>query len=237
MDPKTPPDHTGDCYDAVAKVYADRNEDKPWYGYYERPATLSLLPPLQGLAVLDAACGPGWYSEHLVKSGAQVTACDLNTEFVEMVRSRLGPHARVHQQDLTKPLAFAADSAFDLVLCTLAIHYLRDWGPTLGEFHRVLKDGGLFVFSTHHPHEDWHLSGDPDYFGQQVVDDYFAGIGPMRYFRRPFTAIFDALHQAGFVVERLLEPRPLEGFRDADPQTYEKLMKRPGFLMIRARKA
>jgi len=236
MDPNKPPEHTGDCYDAVAKVYADRNEDKPWYGCYERPATLSLLPAVQGLDVLDAACGPGWYSGHLASLGARVTACDLNAEFVEMTRARLGPGAVVMQQDLTKPLSFAADGAFDLVLCTLAIHYLRDWVPALREFHRVLKPGGTLVFSTHHPHEDWKLSGDPDYFGHQVVDDYFPGIGQMRYFRRPLTAIFDALHEAGFVVERLLEPRPTEGFRQADPKTYEKLMTQPGFLMIRARK-
>ncbi len=236
MDPKPVPEHTGDCYDAVARVYADVNEEKPWYRCYERPATLSMLPPLQGLATLDAACGPGWYSVYLSRNGARVSACDLNPEFVEMARARLGPGARVVQQDLTKPLAFAADRVFGLVLCTLAMHYLRDWVPTLREFHRVLETGGTLVFSTHHPHEDWHLSGDADYFGNQIVDDYFTGIGPMRYFRRPFTAMFDALAEAGFVVERLLEPRPTAGFRDADPQTYEKLMTRPAFVVIRARK-
>jgi SAM-dependent methyltransferase len=166
-----------------------------------------------------------------------VTACELNAEFVEMARARLAPGALVVQQDLTKPLTFAADRAFDLVVCTLALHYLRNWVPTLREFHRVLRDDGKLVFSTHHPHADWEISGDPDYFGNQVVDDYFTDVGPVRYFRRPFTAIFDALREAGFIVERLLEPRPTEAFRDADPKNWERLMMRPIFVMIRARKA
>ena len=236
MDPK-PPEHTGDCYDPLAKVYAEVNDDKPWYTCYERPATISLLPPLAGLDALDAACGPGWYSEYLSQNGARVTACDLNAVVVEIARARLGPGATVVQQDLTQPLAFAADRAFDLVVCTLALHYLRDWVPTLREFHRVLKDDGTLVFSTHHPHEDWQISGEVDYFGSQIVDDYFTGIGPVRYYRRPFTAMFDALHEAGFVVERLLEPQPTEGFRETDPKTYEKLMTRPCFVMIRAQKS
>jgi len=229
-------EHTGHCYDALAQRYAALNDQKPWYTCYERPATTSLLPPLAGLTVLDAACGPGWYCEYLSRHGARVTACDLNAEFVEMTRARAGPGARVVQADLARPLDFAESAAFDLVLCTLALHYLRDWVPTLREFNRVLGPHGKLVFSTHHSFADWQAFSIPDYFGTQVIEDHFEGIGPVRYFRRPLTAIFDALGEAGFLVERLLEPRPTEGFRDADPENYEKLRTSPVFIMIRARK-
>src|SRR5947207_8585362 len=201
-------EHTGHCYDELAQRYARVNEDKPWYTCYERPAMVSMLPPVAGKHALDAACGPGWYSEYLSRNGARVTACDLNAEFVEMTRARAGPGAIVVQQDLTQPLAFAGDGAFDLVVCGLAMHYLRDWVPTLREFNRVLKADGRLVFSTHHPFEDWKTFAIADYFGVQVIDDDFPGIGPVRYYRRPLTAIFDALTEAGFQVERLLEPRP-----------------------------
>jgi SAM-dependent methyltransferase len=230
-------EHTGHCYDTLAQQYAAVNEDKPWYTCYERPATVSLLPPLQGLNALDAACGPGWYSAYLHANGARVTAFDLNAEFVAMTRPRAGPEALVVQADLTQPLAFASDDAFDLMVCTLALHYLRDWLPTLREFNRILKAGGTLVFSTHHSFEDWQRSETPDYFGVQVIDDYFPGIGPVSYYRRPLTAIFDALAEAGFIVERLLEPQPTEGFRELDAESYERLRVSPAFLVIRARKA
>lgn len=228
--------HTGHCYDDVAKKYAAVNDNQPFNAHYERPAMLRLLPPLKGLEVLEAACGPGWYTEYLASNGASVTACDLNAEFVEMTKKRV-PSAKVFRADLTESLDFAREGSFDLVVCALALHYLEDWVPTLREFRRVLKDDGILVFSTHHPFSDWQMFNIPDYFGQQVIDDNFPEIGPVRYYRRPLTAIFDSLHEAGFVVERLVEPQPTPAFKQANPDRYDWLCTNPCFVVIRARTA
>ena len=45
------------AYDEMAEAYAARIETKPHNAYYERPATLSLLPDVRGKRVLDAGCG------------------------------------------------------------------------------------------------------------------------------------------------------------------------------------
>lgn len=58
----------------------------------------------------------------------------------------------------------------------------------------------------------------------------------MPYYRRPLAAMLDPLLAAGFILERLLEPRPVDGFREQEPQDYEKLMRQPGFICFRARK-
>ena len=42
--------------------------------------------------------------------------------------------------------------------------------------------------------------------------------------------------EAGFALERLVEPLPTEEFRQADPEDYEKLSRQPGFLCVRARR-
>jgi hypothetical protein len=55
-----------DIYDELAEAYAARVETKPHNAYYERPATLSLLPDVKGKRVLDAGCGPGVYTGWLV---------------------------------------------------------------------------------------------------------------------------------------------------------------------------
>jgi hypothetical protein len=55
-------------------------------------------------------------------------------------------------------------------------------------------------------------------------------------FRRPLNAIITPLLEAGFTLERLLEPLPTEAFQQADPKGYAKLMRRPIFLCLRARK-
>lgn len=68
----------------------------------------------------------------------------------------------------------------------------------------------------------------PDVRGLRVLD---AGCGPAIY-----NNLLDPLITTGFVIEQVVEPRPTDDFRQADPNTYEDLMRRPGFICIRARK-
>ena len=60
-----------DAYETLAEAYASVVDTKPHNAYYERPATLSLLPNVNGKRVLDAGCGPGVYSEWLIERGAR----------------------------------------------------------------------------------------------------------------------------------------------------------------------
>jgi SAM-dependent methyltransferase len=228
-------EHTGASYEGQARAYAARVDTQPWNAYYDRPAVISLLPPLANAKVLDAGCGSGWYCEYLLSQGATVTAVDFNADFVEMTNARVGQRARVLQADLAAPLQFANDSDFDLVVCPLVMHYLKDWQPTLREFHRVLKPNGVLVFSTHHPSMNWQYYKLKNYFAHQLVEDEWF-CGKVRFYHRPLTAMSHDLEATGFVIERLLEPQPTEDFRRVNPKEHDRLTKNPLFLFIRARK-
>jgi SAM-dependent methyltransferase len=223
-------------YQEIADRYAAEVDARPVNAFYERPAVLSLLPPLAGTRVLDAGCGPGWYTEHLVAQGADVTALDAVPRFVELTRARVGNRARLLQADLARPLDFAADAAFDLVLSPLALHYVKDWDVLLHELARVLRPGGHLVFSTHHPMMTWQLFRTPDYFATELLESRWDVVGKVTFYRRPLTAITEALAGAGFVTERLIEPQPTEEFRRASPEEYERYMKAPWYLVVRARR-
>ena len=227
-------EHSGASYEAIASNYASIVDTKPHNALYERPATLSMLPSLADATVLDAGCGPGWYAEQMLDRGARVVSVDYNQEFVAITRARVGDRATVLQADLTQPLTFAGDGQFDLIVCPLVMHYLKVWTPTLREFHRVLQPHGVLVFSTHHPFMDWKLYEQEDYFAVTLIEDDWRDIGPVRFYRRPLTAISQALADAGFVIERLLEPQPVEAMRAVAPQWYERLSKNPWFLVVRA---
>jgi len=82
-----------EAYEALAEAYAAVVDTKPHNAYYERPATLSLLPDDTGMRVLDAGCGPGVYSEWLADRGAKVVALDVSPRMAEIARQRLGSRA------------------------------------------------------------------------------------------------------------------------------------------------
>ena len=214
-----------DAYDRLADAFAAWVDTKPHNAHYDRPPVLSLLPPVSGRRVLDAGCGPGAYAEWMADHGAEVVALDVSPRMVEHARRRLGFRAAVHQADLGQPL-----------------DYVRDWRWPLGEFFRVLRTPGWLVFSVAHPFDefyDHHPHG--SYFDVEAVEMTFDwpayGVRErIPYFRRPLSAMLDPLFSAGFRLERMLEPRPTPEFRSGDARDYEKLMRQPGFLCVRAAK-
>ncbi len=228
------------AYNIIAEPFAQIVDTKPHNAYYERPATLSLLPDVSGKRVLDAGCGPGVYAEWLVDHGAQVLAVDGNRKMVRLARQRLGDKARVRQANLEAPLDFLPDASVDIIISPLVLDYIRDWDAVFCEFHRLLVPGGCFVFSIGHPFEEYDQhSLSRDYFQVELTDYLSTGFGkPVRipYYRRPLVQVIDPLLNAGFILDKLLEPQPTEEFKQADPVDYEKLMLYPGFLCLRALK-
>ncbi len=228
------PPQAASIYEPIAEQYAAVVDTQPYNAYYERPAMLALLPPLANTRVLDVGCGSGWYAEYLLGQGAIVTAFDVAPTFVALTKARVGDRANVHQADLNERLSFATDGSFDLIICPLVLHYVQHWEPVLQEFHRILRPLGVLVFSTHHPYMDWQEFKTDNYFRTEVLEDTWK-VGKVWFYRRPLTAMSEALSTAGFVIERIVEPQPTEEFRRVHPEGYERLTKNPGFLIIRAR--
>lgn len=229
-----------DAYEALAEAYAAVIDKKPHNAYCERPATLSLLPEVSGKRVLDAGCGPGVYSEWLVEHGAEVVAIDASPKMVELAKRRLGLKVDIRQADLAKPLTFLDSSSFDIVLSPLVLEYVEDWGNTFAEFYRVLRPEGHFVFSVTHPLFDYTYFKSNNYYETELVGSMWQGFKPVRVhmpsFRRSLASTLNPLVGAGFNLERVLEPKPTEEFKEADPKHYQELCRQPCFLCIRARK-
>ncbi|HVG46157.1 MAG TPA: class I SAM-dependent methyltransferase, partial [Longimicrobium sp.] len=223
--------------------YAETIDQAPYNALYERPAMLAALPEVEGRRILEAGCGAGWYTEQLLARGARVSAVDASAAMVEHTRRRvatLGAEARgrakVRVADLRERLHFAADGSFDGVVSALVLHYLRDWSTALAEFRRVLAPGGWLLFSTHHPAADAaRLPEGARYFDVVQEEDFWKGVGTVRFYRRPLMAIADALAGAGFGIERIVEPRPTDEFRAMKPDAYRRLLRQPEFLLVLAR--
>ncbi len=229
-----------DAYEALAESYAALIDTKPHNAYCERPATLSLLPEVKDRRVLDAGCGPGVYSQWLIERGAEVVAIDASPKMVRLAKQRLGSTADVRQADVVKPLSFLENSSFDIVLSPLVMEYIEDWSGPFAEFYRILRPAGHFVFSVTHPLFDYLYFKSNNYYETELVGSVWRGFHPLRVympsFRRSLAATLNPLIQAGFHLEKIIEPKPTDEFKEADPKDYEKLSRQPCFLCIRAGK-
>jgi SAM-dependent methyltransferase len=226
-------------YDAIADAYAAGVDSAPYNALYERPAMLELLPNVHAARVLDAGCAGGWYAVELARRGAMVTGVDSSATLLDHAKRRvesvkLGDRIELHLADLAEPLDFIADHTLDGIVSSLVLHYIRDWCPTLREFHRVLKPGGWLLFSTHHPAADARRFEPERYLETELIDDYWEWVGTVRFFRRPLSSVIQSVADTGFVIEKLVEPLPTEEFRRQKPEAYEKAQRWPEFLIIRA---
>ena len=218
-------------YEAFADEFLSHATDGFFNAHYDRPACLDLLGDVKGKQILDAACGPGLYAAELVAGGASVVGFDHSPRMVALSRERVpGGDFRVH--DLGDPLDWLPDAAFDLVLCALALEYADDRVGALRELRRVLKPGGALVLSRQHPTADWLRHGG-SYFDTRVIEETWSRGWRLRYWLAPLQQTCDEVFRAGFLIERLVEPRPVATAAQIDPGEYEELQNSPGFLAMR----
>ena len=103
------------------------------------------------MRVLDVGSGPGDGSAELCARFAQaeVIALDLALPMLQIAtRADAPPLARVCADAQALPLA---DASVDLVHSSLCLQWCEDPGLALAEFRRVLRPGGMLLFSTFGP--------------------------------------------------------------------------------------
>lgn len=219
-------------YDAIASEYEEHAQASPYNAQYDRPSMFGMLGDVHGKQVLDAGCGPGFYASELLARGAKVTAFDQSSKMVALARSRLAERTELRVHDLANPIDWIADGSQDLVVLALVLHYLDDRVAALRELHRVLRTGGKLVLSTHHPTLDWQLHGG-SYFATEVIEETWNKGWKMRYWRLPLQQSCAEFAQAGFLIESIVEPRPIPEMKESDPARYEKLTTNPNFINFR----
>jgi SAM-dependent methyltransferase len=222
-------------YDAFAADYEDHAATAPYNALYDRPAMLRLVDDLEHRRVLDAACGPGFYLERLSGRGAELLGCDASPTMVDLARRRVGASVDLRVHSLDEPFHWVPDESIDLVLCALAYHYLNDRPAFLREAFRMLRPEGSVLISTHHPTADWRRLGG-SYFDEGAVTETWSKGWEITAWRMPLTRITEELAAAGFLIERLIEPRPAPEMARTHPETFARLTAEPGFVVFKLRK-
>lgn len=116
-----------------------------WYEHVHRYVFARGL--VEGLDVLDAACGEGYGSALLSTVAASVTGVDVSTEAIEHAKKRYSGDSLVFRAADCLELPFD-DHAFDCIVSFETLEHLEDHDGLMREFRRVLKPGGFLLVSS-----------------------------------------------------------------------------------------
>lgn len=223
-------DRAVDAYEAAAR--GPLREHRTW------PTSESLLPELNGTRVLDAGCGPGVHAAAMGTTGATVEGIDLSRSMIEHARTEYGDRATFSHGDIRTDLCDRSADAFDAILCQLTLSHIAELEPVFAGFAHVLRPGGIAVVVGHHPLFDYLVVRERDYpqppgaydleIEPEVLVDrhppryhdtepyairWAPAADPVRYYRRPLSALLDGATTADFAIDRIVEAEPDETFR------------------------
>ena len=216
----------------------------------EKPALFSLCPNFTNKTVLDLGCGYGENCKEIAELGAShVVGIDISKRMLE-IADKENKCNNVDFLQMSMNNLSELNQRFDIVLSSLAIHYIEDFDKLLQNINRMLNDNGLFIYSQEHPlttalkKENYWSKDDNGTVLHYNLTDYSV-LGERRTtwivddvikYHRSFSSIINSLVTHEFIIEKILEPLPDEEIMNQYP-SYKKYYHKPDFLLIRARKA
>lgn len=207
----------GAVYDEIADWYDTWVGDMPSVICEQAPG---LVPQqLDGLRVLDAACGQGRLSRELASRGAAVVGVDVSQRLIAKAQAietarPLGVNYVV--ADLTEAATWWDGVPFDGAVCEMALMDVEHLDAALTGIAHVLRPGAWFVTSLVHPclpGTDKGLSSWPPEHGYATEgwwisphhnpDGARIKIGA---YHRTLSTYVNALSAAGLAIDRAVEP-------------------------------
>jgi len=214
---------------------------------FEWPAFQRLLPAsLNGLRVLDLGCGVGYFArESRARGAGAVVGVDLSERMLDEARRLTDDPAisyvRSGLEDFTTEPA-----SFDLVVSTLALHYIADYPALVRRVAAWLVPGGRFAFSVEHPiftaygTADWYRAADGAILHWPMDRYREEGERRTRWFvdgvvkyHRTVESYVNGLLDAGLRLVRLEEPEADPAALAQNPAWREE-RRRPPFLLLAA---
>jgi SAM-dependent methyltransferase len=211
---------------------------------YNLPRFLDIVPE-PGELTLDIGCGEGRVARILQHIGHRVVGIDASPTLARL--------AATHAESLPTALADAAalplpDAVADRAIAFMSLQDVDDLDGAVREIGRVLRPGGVVCIANLHPLT---TAGE---FVDETIDSDFLLVHPYSQPRRfvdaverdgltmefhsvhrPLQAYTDALHDAGFVIDRLAEAVP-DDESVADHPRLARQARVPWYLHLRARR-
>ncbi|UBH12978.1 class I SAM-dependent methyltransferase [Macrococcus armenti] len=208
----------------------------------------AMMPDLEGRAVLDLGCGYGWHCQYAVESGAsKVVGIDVSEKMLARAATQPDAHKITFLEQSMDELDFEPHE-FEVVMSSLAIHYMPSFKDVVEQVKEVLTINGTFIFSIEHPvytaegSEEWvydeagnklHWPVD-NYYKEGERETNFLG-EEVRKYHRTLSHYLSVLIDNNFVIKGIEEPEPSERMIEENPEMKHEL-RRPMMLIISARR-
>ncbi|MGX7418319.1 class I SAM-dependent methyltransferase [Carnobacterium gallinarum] len=207
-----------------------------------------LMPDFKDKRVLDLGCGFGWHCIYAEEHGASsVIGIDLSEKMIAEAKKKTTSSRIQYSQQGIGEFDYSKNQ-FDVVLSSLAFHYLESFEEICRHVANCLVTGGDFVFSVEHPiftaegRQDWtydeagnSLNWPVDrYFMESQRTSIFLGEEVVKY-HKTMTTYLNTLLLNGFEITQIVEPLPDERMLDTVPGMRDEL-RRPMMLLIAAKK-
>jgi SAM-dependent methyltransferase len=146
-------------FDALALEYV-RTRERQFSFVAQKRLALDMLGEARG-RILEVGCGPAVMAPELLAMGLEVHGVDLSREMVHRARQRMAGHPLEKRcrfavgdvEDLPYP-----DGFFDALLAMGVLEYVPTYQRALQSVVRVLKPGGIAVFTLPNRASPYHLA-------------------------------------------------------------------------------
>lgn len=235
--------------DTFFEKYAQmERSQKGLAGAGEWPTLKKMLPDFHGQKVLDLGCGYGWLSQYALAQGAsKVVGIDISEKMLDKAREMIVSDKFSAQKCAIEDIDFLPQS-FDIVISSLAFHYIKDFEATCAKINKILVPNGRFIFSAEHPvftakgEQKWFCGENgrklhwpvDNYFNEGEREASFLGEAVTKY-HRTITSYVSALLRNGFEINALQEPQPTEEMLEQNPEMADEL-RRPMMIIISSTK-
>jgi len=212
----------------------------------EKPALFAMMPPLEGKSVLDLGCGYGENCKKFSQLGASyVLGIDISKKMLSVAKEQ-NTLPNVEFRELSMCDLRELDRKFDVVVSSLAFHYIEDFDALMSAIKQVMNDEGILLFSQEHPVATapiggirWKTNG--KYTEGMLLTDYAQeGLRDVQWivdhvikFHRKTSTIINTIIKEGFVILEIDEPSVSEEIIEKEP-CLSRCLHAPDYLFVKA---
>ena len=200
--------------------YQSKRGDLSANDLIEIPELFELIGDVINLSILDLGCGAGGHDRKLIELGAKrVLGIDLSKNMInEAINSNNSN--KIDYRIMSMNDIDTISETFDLVVSSLAIHYIEDYDSLCKKVYNLLNDGGRFIFSCGHPMDScailndysnnyielngkkYYLISDYNNEGKRTSHWFVDGV---ETYHRNVSHLLNGLIDAGFSLEHITE--------------------------------